>query len=375
MHAQHPTATSRRDAYLATPIGAEAGEYLRHKSKRLTDASQRSYSAALRWFALDHPDLTPADLEPPDGTRIIEDFLAARWGDKNPKTYNIQLTVLTNFCKWMVLRGRIHGDPTLPIERAKPRPFHRSTFTPVQRQAILDTTRDTRYRIAVKLLLDYGIRKGALAGVRFEHFDPARSRLVIFTKGGRIHELPIPDPSIWDGIAQLQEEPGAQPSDYLLCAQVVRTRRRSAAPLVETLLAQTAAAAATARALGSFSTEGSAPLIEAKFAAATELLGRQVIVGETIHRRDREKPLGIHGLHDWWYRRLEVAGIVAPGVTRGQRMHKARHTAAQRVLDIGGNLKEAQELLGHASSATTDAYTGWGGDKLADTLRESIRVG
>lgn len=375
MHTQHLTTPRRRDAYLDTPIGAVAGEYLRHKTMRLTEASQRSYTATLRWLAIDHPDLEPAELEPPNGTRVLEDFLSARWGDKNPKTYNIQLTVLTNFCRWMVLRGRLHGDPTLPIERAKGRPFHRSTFTPAQRQAILDTTRDTRYLISVKLLLDYGIRKGALAGVRLEHFDPTRQRLVIFTKGGRIQELPIPDPTIWAGLDSLHGEPGAQPSDCLLCAQVVRTRRRSAAPLVRTLLEQATAAAATARKLAAFSTEGSAPLIEAKLAEAMELLGRPVIVGETIHRRERTNPLGIHGLHDWWYRRLEVAAIVAPGVTHGQRMHKARHTAAQRVLDIGGNLKEAQELLGHASSATTDAYTGWGGEKLADTLRESIRIG
>lgn len=374
MHAQHLTLITPAAAHTA-PLGIEAAEYLRHKTKRLTPASQRSYGATLHWLALDYPHLNPADLEPPTGTVTLENFLDTRWGDKNPKTYNIQLTVLRDFCKWMVLRGRLHGDPTLPIERAKPRPFHRSTFTPEQRQAIRETTRDTRYLIAVRLLLDYGIRKGALANVRVEHFNPTRHELVIFTKGGRIQELRLPDPSIWEGLAAIQSEPGAQPSDYLLCAQVVRMRRRSAAPLVATLLEQTSAAAETARALGSLSTEGSAPLIESLFAAAADLLGRQVIVGETIHRRDRTRPLGIHSLHDWWYRRLEIAGIVSPGVTRGQRMHKARHTAAQRVLDIGGNLKEAQELLGHASSATTDAYTGWGGDKLADTLLESIRVG
>jgi site-specific recombinase XerC len=30
-------------------------------------------------------------------------------------------------------------------------------------------------------------------------------------------------------------------------------------------------------------------------------------------------------------------------------MHKARHTAGERVLDHTGNLKAAQRLLGHAS--------------------------
>jgi len=41
-------------------------------------------------------------------------------------------------------------------------------------------------------------------------------------------------------------------------------------------------------------------------------------------------------------------------------MHKARHTAGQRVLDSTGNLKAFQKLLGHASIQTTgDIYADW----------------
>jgi integrase len=48
------------------------------------------------------------------------------------------------------------------------------------------------------------------------------------------------------------------------------------------------------------------------------------------------------------------------GVTSGERMHKARHTAGQRVLDVKGNLKAVQKLLGHESIQTTgDIYTDW----------------
>jgi hypothetical protein len=37
--------------------------------------------------------------------------------------------------------------------------------------------------------------------------------------------------------------------------------------------------------------------------------------------------MGAHGLHKWWYRCLQRAGIVAEGVTHGRKMHMARHTA------------------------------------------------
>jgi integrase len=88
--------------------------------------------------------------------------------------------------------------------------------------------------------------------------------------------------------------------------------------------------------------------------------------------------MGVHGLHKWWYRCLERAGVVVKGQTSGERMHKARHTAGQRVLDhTRGNLKAVQKLLGHSSTSTTgDIYTDWDIDQLAETrgmLEESDR--
>ncbi|MDQ6816820.1 MAG: tyrosine-type recombinase/integrase [Actinomycetota bacterium] len=78
-------------------------------------------------------------------------------------------------------------------------------------------------------------------------------------------------------------------------------------------------------------------------------------------------------MHLWWYRRLEAAGVVPRGTTAGERMHKARHTAGQRVLDSTGNLKAVQKLLGHSSIQTTgDVYADWDVDQLAATLAEVL---
>jgi site-specific recombinase XerC len=80
--------------------------------------------------------------------------------------------------------------------------------------------------------------------------------------------------------------------------------------------------------------------------------------------------MGVHGLHKWWYRCLQRAGIVAHGVTHGRKMHMARHTAGQSVLDRTGNLKAVQKLLGHSSITTTgDIYTDWDIDQLEETMR------
>ncbi len=84
--------------------------------------------------------------------------------------------------------------------------------------------------------------------------------------------------------------------------------------------------------------------------------------------------MGVHGLHRWWYRCLANAGVVAEGQSSGEKMHKARHTAGQRVLDhTRGNLKAVQKLLGHSSISTTgDIYTDWDIDQLAETLRDML---
>jgi integrase len=83
--------------------------------------------------------------------------------------------------------------------------------------------------------------------------------------------------------------------------------------------------------------------------------------------------MGAHGVHRWWYRCLERAGIVAKGASSGERMHKARHAAGHRVLDATGNLKAVQKLLGHSSIQTTgDIYADWDDEQLARTLGEVL---
>ena len=73
--------------------------------------------------------------------------------------------------------------------------------------------------------------------------------------------------------------------------------------------------------------------------------------------------------------RCERGGRPFPeGVTSGERMHKARHTAGQRLLDATGNLKAVQKLLGHESIQTTGAiYTDWDAEQLAESLLEAVQ--
>jgi site-specific recombinase XerC len=302
-------------SYQLTPIGMQIAAYLRAKRKRLSDESYRDYESGLDKLARYFPDLRAEDFEPPTGTERLEEFLDHQWGDSAPNTYNKGLSIIRDFFRWqLVPRGKLHGDPTLLIERAKSGQVYRSTFSKDQRLAILAAAAELRDRIALRLLLDYALRKGALRGVQINHFDYERRRVIVFTKGKKVREIPIPDPAFWTDLERHVLESEAQPHHYLMAQSTGR-----------------------------------------------------------YGKIDPTKPMGPHGVHNWWYRRLVAAGIVPKGTTKGERMHKARHTAGQRVLDHTGNLKAVQQLLGHASIQTTgDIYTDWDVDQLAATMADVL---
>jgi site-specific recombinase XerC len=311
-------------SYRAFPLGQEAGHYLRMKRKRLTKSSYRDYESSLDKLARFFPHLELADFEPPVGTERLEEFLDVQWGAREPRTYNKNLSIMCDFFKWQVLRGRLHGDPALAIERAKKRGVYRTAFNPDQIRAIIVAQEWVRDRLAVRLLLDYGLRKGTLQAVQFKHFDHYRRQLTIFSKGENVRDLRIPHKAFWHDLERYKFEIEAQEHHYLLARQRTHPVR--------------------------FDGKGGKAL-------------------EFRVRRWPEDPMGDHCLHDWWYDRLAAAGIVEQGTTRGEKMHKARHTAGQRVLDATGNLKAAQKLLGHADIATTgNEYVDWDNDQLAGTM-------
>jgi integrase/recombinase XerC len=306
----------RDKSYQLFPLGIEAAAYLRAKRKRLTKGSYRKYEACLDKLARHFPDLEIKDFEPPVGTERLEEFMDATWGEAAPRTYNSNLSVVKDFFRWLVVRGDLRGDPTLAIERAKARDPHRETFTTDQFRAIVASQDDLRDRLVLRLLLTYGLRKGSVRAVQFKHFDHVRKTLTVFAKGGTVRTLPLPDRALWHDLERLILDAEAEPGHYLMPGRWSNGR-------------------------------------------ATKLLP--------------DRQISNHALHDWWYGCLARAGVVPEGTTKGERMHKARHTAGQRVLDATGNLKAVQKLLGHASMLTTaDVYLDWDLDQLAATLADML---
>jgi integrase/recombinase XerC len=65
-------------------------------------------------------------------------------------------------------------------------------------------------------------------------------------------------------------------------------------------------------------------------------------------------------------RRVLRARAREVGLTDRVHPHRLRHSYATHLLDMGADLREIQELLGHASLATTEKYTAVSMDRLAD---------
>ena len=311
-------ATVRDKSYQLLPLGMEAAAYLRHKRKRLTKGSYRKYESALHKLAEHFAHLQVSDLEPPIGTTRLEEFMDKQWGPDRakPRTYNSNLSVIKDFFRYLTMKGELRGDPTLAIDRAKARDPERTVFTTDQLRAIIAQQEDLRDRVVLRLMLTYALRKGSVRACQFKHFDHVRKTVTVFGKGETVRTLPIPDPAFWHDLERLILDTEARPSHYLMPGR--RGNRHGSKLLPETQISN-------------------------------------------------------HALHDWWYRCLVRAGLVEPGTTKGERMHKARHTAGQNLLDSTGNLKAVQKLLGHSSLITTaDVYVDWDLERLTESLAEML---
>ena len=165
--------------------------------------------------------------------------------------------------------------------------------------------------ICVRLLLDYGLRKGALLGRPVQALRPRPQAADDLHQGRQGPRRPDPGPAV------------------LARPRAAHPRHRAPSPTTTCSTASPSAPTASpARRRSSASSRRS------RWASTARTTG-----GTGASTR---------------------AGIVAEGTTRGERMHKARHTAGQRVLDQTGNLKAVQKLLGHTSIQTTgDVYADW----------------
>jgi len=322
----------RDKAYRAFPLGGEWAAFMRWGRGSWTAATYRDYEGCGDKFARTFPDLELRDFEPPVGTERLEEFMDLLWGERAPGTYNKNLTIVQQFFKFAALKGKIHGDPSLPLKRRKKRQPHREVFNEDTMLRIINMgPRPGKYahrdKVALRLLLEWALRKGALRAVQYKHFDVARHRLTVFTKGEKVFDKVILDDGFWMELEWAKMSMGAQPEHFLMGSRQTFNR----------------------------------------FAGYDPVTGAKRV--QRIEMDRPEKALSGTAMHHWWYRCLERAGVAAEGQRSGQKMHKARHSSGQALLEETHDIKLVQKHLGHASPTTTlETYVDYDDFQLAEHM-------
>jgi integrase/recombinase XerC len=123
------------------------------------------------------------------------------------------------------------------------------------------------------------------------------------------------------------------------------------------------------RVMGKGGKERVVPLPEMARAALAAYLGRRRapgLLGQPLFtslrpRRDGPRRLGVRDV-----RRVLRARARRVGIADRVHPHRLRHSYATHLLDMGADLREIQELLGHASLSTTEKYTAVSAERLAE---------
>ena len=95
------------------------------------------------------------------------------------------------------------------------------------------------------------------------------------------------------------------------------------------------------------------------------------LLGQPLFIAQRPGPEGPRRLSARSVRRLLRSRALRAGLADRVHPHRLRHSYATHLLDMGADLREIQELLGHASLATTEKYTAVSAERLLEVYDQS----
>ena len=291
-------------SYLATRLGPAVQDFLAWK--RLSRAAERTldqYERDLARLALAVPDKALEDVDVTDLMLLLDLIPEGSW-TRFRAAWN-------GFFRWAQLFGRRPDNPCnqLPPLKRKTNAAIYSVFTADEQHALLagcDKSLLPGLDYArVLTQLSTGARKGEATKLRLGSFNLAEQAVTLHGKGNKERIIPIPA-ELAHAIAEL-------------LTYELRTLDR--------------------------------PLTEDDY---LWFPWRTVWMASTQTRRLKEvypeRPMLTRGFHEWWQRRIADAHV------RYRNPHMTRHTYATNALDADANLYDVRDLMGHASTRTTEVY-------------------
>ena len=303
--ADRPEAAPTEKCLAATDPEGRVAAYLRDLEVRgASFATRRSYRSDLRQL-LEWLDARGGSLEVLDRptVRAFSSDLGRR--GYAPATLSRKLSTLRGLSRFLTERDVLAADPT----RALPGPRRRRRLPRVLSVTDVDALLaaaggtspfELRDRLVLEFLYGCGLRSQEAVGLTMADVKAGQAQLIVRGKGGKTRIVPV------------GEEAAAALRRYLERGRGVLAGGSSAAP--ETLPA-------------------------GRLGASSLLLSRS---GRPLLTSD--------------IRRLVVKYCGLAGIDAASP-HMLRHAYATHMLERGADLRAIQELLGHASVATTQVYT------------------
>jgi integrase/recombinase XerC len=235
------------------------------------------------------------------------------------------------FYSWATRRGMVERDPALLL--ASPSPASRLPLVLKESEATILATAPgedpigLRDRAAIELMYGCGLRVAELCGLDVDDVDLLDRRVRVRGKGGKERMVPLGDYAAGAVRAYLDR---GRP-------ELLRTIGPAGSPEPPRRRGAVLAGSADRE-------DSSAALFVSR-------------------RRGRMGPRGARAMVERWARLRLPGRKVSP--------HTFRHSFATHLLDGGADIRAVQELLGHASLATTQRYTHLSKSRLFDAYRQS----
>jgi site-specific recombinase XerD len=208
----------RDKSYRKTPLGQLVGRYLRwfRNEYGATDSTIRDYEAVLARMSLLLADRDPLEVSTEDLREVID-----TWAMRHARTRAKVTSVIRAFWVWAEEEGHIPFSPASKIRRPRA-PRKTAPLLPADvDELLLGCTRTSRDRLALLVLLDCGVRRAELGGIRIRDFDLSRRQLTVFGKGQKERVIPLRGRIVMALKAYLGEPlefvgRRPEPDDYLL---------------------------------------------------------------------------------------------------------------------------------------------------------------